>query len=505
MARHDDINFIERHLEKGILVLCLILLAYAAGRWVLHSPREVDGVGPDRIDEDLLRRAKKLEDDMRDAKVTVKKLPDWGERIADLQDGPSYEAMSDPIAGHRPIEGIWRGPIKPPVVPLANVQSGIPAPEEPLAWAGYRIPQKDPEKPADVPGAHVGVFYPWRQLKKKWMQDFQETQIMPRLVALAVRVRVQEAAGNGEFGPENDLVTAVHHKTDKDGQPIKVPGLIPYTGKNFKEVTAVIDQIADPQIQGMILRPDYWPIFHAATKQAIDWRNNLPKDLWPAAKEPLATQQGEEDRVLIWFHHDGLASRTSYRYKVQLLVMNPLLTHDKVVDPKKPEDARVATLATPWSPWSEPVRVPKTTSFLLTGSSPLSRPPYVTATVFARALGERVAKGFKVSPGQPIGSPQKEADFTTGAIVVDLNFERYIYTGPVRKKTTEMLYLDDNGVLCSRIYEDDRRAFDAINRAPKSPTGAPKGGTMEELFEGTTGRKPTARPDPRRGRGTGRR
>ncbi len=499
MAKSDDISFIEQHLEKGVLLVCLILLTYALGQWVLHSPRKVDGVGPGRIDDDLLKRANTLKRDMGGAKAKVTEVPDYGDVIALFQDGPSFESMIDPVAGPIVDDAIYTVPRKPPVVLLADVKSRIPAPEKPLAWAGYRIPQKDPKKLADVPGAHVGLYYPWRQLKKNWMQDFQETRIMPRLVALAVRVRVQEAVGNGEFGPESDLVTVAYQKTATGGQLVQVPELIPYTGKNLEEVEEVITQITNPLVQSVILRPDYWPIFQAATKRAIDWRNNLPKDLWPAAKEPLAKQLKEEDHVLIWFHHDGLAGRTSYRYKAQLLIMNPLLTHDKLAHPDKPQDARVATLATPWSPWSEPVRVPKTTSFLLTGSSPQSRTRFVTATVFARALGKQVQKRFNVSAGQSIGSPHEEADFSTGAIVVNLS-DRYVYSGLVRKTTTEMLYLDDNGVLCSRTYYNDRKTFDAINRVPKSPTGVPRAGTIhEELFESTIGLRrpaPTVRPRP---------
>ena len=185
-------------------------------------------------------------------------------------------------------------------------------------------------------------------------------------------------------------------------------------------------------------------------------------------------QQLKQERTLMWFHYDfnkdGLASRTSYRYRTQLVMLNPLLTHDNLVDPKKPEHAQKAVLVTPWSPWSEPVFVPKTTSFLLTGSNPTSRPPYVTVTVFARALGKPISRRFKVFPGQPIGGPRREADFSTGAIVVDLNFKRYV---SARTKTAEMLYLDDNGLLRSRLYMIDRAKFDAMMRLAKSVAGTP--------------------------------
>ncbi|MBL7133716.1 MAG: hypothetical protein ISS78_06430 [Phycisphaerae bacterium] len=507
MARHDDISFIERHVDKGVLLLSLILLVYALGQWVWHSPRKIDGARPDQIDPALAKKAKDLKDGMDEVKPVRTPTPPYTTDIANLRQGSSFEPMVDLVVGRPPIDGVGPRPPKRPGLTLEQVKSVMPAPQEPLARAGYRVLYKDPKNLADVPGAHVGLFYPWRQLKKNWMHAFRNTRIKPHVAALGVRAQVQEVLGNGKFGLERDLVTVACPEVGPDGQPIQVPELPPYNGQNADEINQIIIQLEKPPVQGLILRPNYWPILHVATQKPVDWRNNLPKTLWPAAKEPLA-QQLEQERVLIWFHDDGLASRKSYRYRTQLLMLNPLLTQDKLVDPKKLQDARIAALATPWSPWSEPVCIPKTTSFLLTGSSPGSSPPYVTVTVFARALGKRVSKRFKVSPGQPIGGPDKVADFTTGEIVVDLNFKREVYRGPVRTETPEMLYLDDNGLLRSRIYAVDRAKFDKMNRLTKPAPGALKAAgpaaIREEMFEGiithgTPVRTPARTPTPRPG------
>ncbi len=492
MAKYDDITFIEQHIEKGGLLLCLMLLVGAVGQWFWHSPRKIDGVRPSQIDQKLSDKAKELKEKADEAVPTETKLIDYGKIFTRLQKGTSFNPMID-LAGGREA---WRMPTpsdRKVIVDLPKVESAMPAPEKPQAWAGYRIPYKDPDKLADVPGAHVGLFYPWSRLKKSWIQEFKDTRIMPRLVALGVRVQVQEATGKGEFGPERDLATVAWQKPGPDGKVIQVPKLPPYN-ENAKEVNEAIALLEAPLIQRLILRPDYWSILHAPTQVPVDWRNNLPKSLWPEAKEPLA-QQFEQERILIWFHHDGLASRTSYRYRAQLLMLNPLLTHDDLVDPKKPEHAKKAVLVTPWSPWSEPVFVPKTTTFLLTGSNPVSRPPYVTVTVFARALGKQVTRRFKVFPGQPIGEPHTEADFSTGAIVVDLNFNRYV---SARSKTSEMLYLDDNGLLQSRMYTIDRAKFDAMKRLAKPAVGVPKPGKLvpvyEGMFETTTRRRAPVPP-----------
>lgn len=488
MARYDDITFIEQHIEKGALLLCVMLLVGAVGQWFWHSPRKIDGVRPDEIDKKLADQARELKKKADEAIPKGEKPSVYGQVIAGLQKGASFEPMIDLAGGHPAREIDEEDDLTKPI-DLAEVESKILAPEKPLAWAGYRIPHKDPDKLADVPGAHVGLFYPWRQVKKDWIHVFKDTRIMPRLVALGVRVQVQEASGNGEFGPERDLATVSWQKPSPDGKVIKVPELPPYK-QNAKEVNEAIALLEAPLIQGLILRPNYWPILHAPTQEPVDWRNNLPKSLWAAAKEPLA-KQFEQERILIWFHHDGLASRTSYRYKAQLLLLNPLLTHDNLVDPETPEHAQKATLVTPWSPWSEPVFVPKTTSFLLTGSNPTSRPPYLTVTVFARALGKQVSRRFKVFPGQPIGGPHTDADFSTGAVVVDLNFHRYV---SARTKTPEMLYLDDNGQLRSRLYMIDKAKFDAMKRLAKPGARVPKPGrpgkpvplrVHEGMFEST--------------------
>ena len=77
MARYDEISFIERHIEKGLLLLCLVLLVYAIGQWVWHSPREVDGVRPDQIDPELAKKAKDLKDGMDKVKPVRTPMPPW--------------------------------------------------------------------------------------------------------------------------------------------------------------------------------------------------------------------------------------------------------------------------------------------------------------------------------------------------------------------------------------------------------------------------------------------
>ncbi len=103
----------------------------------------------------------------------------------------------------------------------------------------------------------------------------------------------------------------------------------------------------------------------------------------------------------------------------------------------------------------------------------------MTVTVFTRSLGQWVSSQFKVGPGDYIGNlvekvrvvnpvsggmTTTKVDFSTGAQVVGLDFEK-----PYRRRssrfgtTTEMVYLDENNQLQTR----DRRSDDQSERLKK--------------------------------------
>jgi hypothetical protein len=181
---------------------------------------------------------------------------------------------------------------------------------------------------------------------------------------------------------------------------------------------------------------------------------------------PILTRQMQLGKLLCWFFDPTMESGKVYRYRVSMKFINPLLGCTR--DVKAPEDALVATVDSPWSSWSEPASVRGAAEFFLTGS--FENTQEATVTLFSTSMGQIVRQSVQVKAGQAIGSkiklkvnnpvnPQQkidaEVDFSTGATAVGLNFNKIIWKGNTSKKTTELLYLDSDGELKTRLLDID--------------------------------------------------
>ncbi len=207
-------------------------------------------------------------------------------------------------------------------------------------------------------------------------------------------------------------------------------------------------------------------VMGATAGQAVD---NLQPMI--SIEPPLAKQKDELGKLLAWFCDSSLENGKLYRFRIRIKMVNPLLTYDS--DIKNPEEAKQAYVHTPWSAWSTPVSVPHFAQMFLTSYS--GSPVFNgTVTIFAKSHGQVVKQQMSVLPGDPIGRPAKvevtdpvkqekisdDVNFATGNVVIALNFDQPIYRGPVPKKTLEMIYLDANGQLQSRLLEVDRELQD---------------------------------------------
>ena len=222
-----------------------------------------------------------------------------------------------------------------------------------------------------------------------------------------------------------------------------------------------------------------------------------PKEEVPLEEPPKVTpvpplqQQIQEGKILIWFHQDtGLEFRKEYQFRLKLAFLSPLYMQESHVDDIA--DARVIRLWTKPSDWSEPVSVPQATESFVTGA--MAQQKYVRVTVFAFCYGERVMKTFNVYAGQAIGEKQtmqvpnpalrwgpagrtptrnptgdetgpprtveKEVDFSTGSIVVEIDFRKQYEqrSGLGPRKTVEILYTDYRNRLARRLLVKDQRS-----------------------------------------------
>ncbi|MHC4294476.1 MAG: hypothetical protein ACYSTL_02705 [Planctomycetota bacterium] len=192
-----------------------------------------------------------------------------------------------------------------------------------------------------------------------------------------------------------------------------------------------------------------------------------PLEPTPVPPLPDQIQDGE---VLFWLHDVSLASSKVYQYRVRLVLANPLLAYSGYV--KEDVDAQQALLKTPFSDWSDRVAVPRATEFFVVGQ--IERKGLVKVEVFRRALGQWVSERFNVTEGSDIGQTEKkkltdpgtgmslskEVDFSTGAVAVRFDFTKKLQKGKVRRSrpTVEMIYLDEGGLLKTRIGIADRES-----------------------------------------------
>lgn len=183
---------------------------------------------------------------------------------------------------------------------------------------------------------------------------------------------------------------------------------------------------------------------------------------------PPFEDQKAAGRILVWFHDTSLESAKVYQYRLRLVLVNPLVGFTGEV--KNPADARVATLATDFSEWSDRVSVPKATEFFLVGGASQMR--QVKVEIFTRSHGQWVKHVTTVAEGEPIGSTAEvmvtnpadgqrirvPVDFSTGAVAAALDFERKVPKGSFTKNTIEMLYVDDKGKASFRVQLFDEES-----------------------------------------------
>lgn len=238
---------------------------------------------------------------------------------------------------------------------------------------------------------------------------------------------------------------------------------------------------------------------------------------------PSVQEQYEKGTVLAWFHAYRLAYGEEYRFRMRLQISNPLLTRDKDVREDRKKDAFVRFLYSPWSPWSDTFSVERKVDFYITGRFPVGKK--LSLTLVTTAMGQPVtAKLSKLEAGSIIGgefpveildprNPERvqeiTVDFNTGAISVAHHFDKRVDVGGMKRNTVEMIYLDSNGELRSRLMYNDRKKFrnrskeiEAIREKMKQG-GKPSSGDAKLIRRKTQKTGPAMKTPARRTKGSG--
>ncbi len=213
-------------------------------------------------------------------------------------------------------------------------------------------------------------------------------------------------------------------------------------------------------------------------------------------------RQKQSGQILLWIHDNSLEPMKAYRYRIQLSLVNPLFTYDREV--KNKEDATIPTIESPWSEWSDTVFIPNTNEFHLIGQNPDAGE--VRIQVYGQALGQRLRKNFPVALGEKIGKRKpakvvdlitgqrvsREVNFDTGSYAVHIDFDKEVYVNnlPRPQKTAEVIFLDANGQLRSKLLaldDDSDRQKQLIKQTKDSAPPPPKA-------QKRNSRRPTRQP-----------
>ncbi len=176
-------------------------------------------------------------------------------------------------------------------------------------------------------------------------------------------------------------------------------------------------------------------------------------------------------KQVLWVHDaapGSVESGRTYQYRVRPNIYNqycgtPPLLNDA-------QDAARVELVGDWSEPSEPVTIDRDTIFFVRSGN--ARKNNCKIDLFKWVAGKWIQKSFTVEPGSPIGDANTRidthraeddiVDFTTGATVVDIVFDKPYWKKGRRSrqltKTTALVYVDASGHLVEQTEEFDENS-----------------------------------------------
>lgn len=559
----NAMNQIEKHVEKIVLGLCALLFLYGVVHWGLSSPTEMEGVPLKDVDGHLKQSADAQLARSHGAKNPVEPIPDYESQMTALQK-VSYVARYGPMVElatpHLEPEGVKFEGIERPY--LAQLKAFVKPPPAPMVQA--RIEVVNPGGTLQEAWAsHLAVLYPTAEIVQGWAKKMRDQNTLrPTPVILSVEVEAMEKPNGGEWGPPRpvklstelekaDLVAAYQKAANTIRQPEK---------RTATEVITAVSEIAKEELQTLQLRPAYRDVLNNATRTWGTWQGDLILPLLPQLIPPAASQPAEAGgeapadaataagappatiagaaasssgdvsvaaatnavqaglvpslpnqiaagKILVWAHETGLKPKTSYKYRVRLELVNPLLGHPAETHKEHQEDAKKTSIDTGWSNWSNEVQMQRPTAFFVTGDNKTAGQGRVA--VYTYVLGVPVEGAFWLTAGEPIGGtqsvkvpdplgvnpPQKRpVDFETGAISVNFDFNRRTVRQDMWTNTVEMLYLDEHGVLQGRLMAADQESEDYRNWVKKVRDALRAGPVASPSPSAAPTRAPAARP-----------
>lgn len=472
MAKVDEFSFYEKHIEKLVLLAGLILLGLAVNYWVLSSPLtfQLIGptgtgktvVGPEKADQVLHQAALAIRARTAHYPPNVGPLPKYAGETTKLRliEPAEANAVALTLPGRAIRLESTSDQDKGPT--LEAVTKAIVAMPELTVTATEVVPEKEPA--ADAIVASGELTFPRARQLQEWASVLPKDRFQPSLIVHEVIVRVQEMLPNGQWSEPRKVTPAM-----RPAKPASAGAAAPaapetqeipaYNGNNQKEVQAAVLALAEPERQRRITQGEYYRVWTLESG-------------WQDLRAGSELKAAPADDLKIVFHDDStMKPGKSYRYSVQLELVNPLLGRKDELAAKSAGDAKVKYILTKFSEWSAPVAVSRQTNFFVTSESRTTQ--QVKATVYARVLNQVVAHEFQLAVGDPIGSvvskpvfdPVAKAqrsipvDFRTNCTALEFRFEAQAVKGAVFRNNAFMLvYLDPQGEVRTRFLAWDQES-----------------------------------------------
>lgn len=135
---------------------------------------------------------------------------------------------------------------------------------------------------------------------------------------------------------------------------------------------------------------------------------------------PSALTPDANGDILIWAHDDSLQEGKSYRYRLRVVVKNPVYNTNAAEKKLADVLALPESAASSWSDWSKPVSIVPAVRVQLVSN--VVGKDQVRFSVFRWHGGKNIkcAKPFVVSCGDTVGGMEGDVDFSTDWMVADI-------------------------------------------------------------------------------------
>ncbi|MFW6155429.1 MAG: hypothetical protein ACOC95_09450 [Planctomycetota bacterium] len=310
MAKTDQPGLIELHAEKIALALSAVITIVVGYLWVIRSPNVTTEIGtshtpvpPAEIDATLLEAAEQVASRIENFEP--------GDPTVDPANKKLEERLRNPLGHETPpsLVPITEGPAERELAdgPIGgkelDAMPDLPDLDELDVWIGHELIAAAPPGEGMMMGttgtvkdatvAHVTAVLDYETMVTTWQEALDGTGTALDIRFTRVVARRQKRLSDGSWSPAEEIETSrPTEAADTDARSAGPPELPAYddNGRNYPEVRAAIDALAQSGVQRAILHPSHPRVYWPEAKGFGGWMHHLPRTsvsdlkdaiLWP--------------------------------------------------------------------------------------------------------------------------------------------------------------------------------------------------------------------------------